>query len=96
MRILRRLSTAFAVSVCACRSASTQSPPATAISPATGSGIAAKTAGMERRDGFIPLYVDAKQGKLLLEIPRDSMRALMFVTLATGLGWAAGRPNGRF
>jgi hypothetical protein len=41
---------------------------------------------MERRDGFIPLYIDNKQGKLLLEIPRDSMRALMFVTLATGLG----------
>ncbi len=41
---------------------------------------------MERRDGFIPLYIDNKQGKLLLELPRDSMRALMFVTLATGLG----------
>ncbi|HUQ18799.1 MAG TPA: zinc-dependent metalloprotease [Gemmatimonadaceae bacterium] len=41
---------------------------------------------MERRDGFIPLYIDNKQGKLLLEIPRDSLRALMFVTLATGLG----------
>ena len=41
---------------------------------------------MERRDGFIPLYIDSKQGKLLLELPRDSMRALMFVTLATGLG----------
>ena len=41
---------------------------------------------MERRDGFIPLYIDNKQGKLLFELPRDSMRALMFVTLATGLG----------
>jgi hypothetical protein len=56
------------------------------VTPAAGSSIAGKTAGMERRDGFIPLYIDAKQGKLLLEIPRDSMRALMFVTLATGLG----------
>jgi uncharacterized protein DUF4953/uncharacterized protein DUF5117 len=45
-----------------------------------------KLAGMERRDGFIPLYLDSKQGKLYLEIPRDSTRALMFVTLATGLG----------
>ncbi|MFL5594924.1 MAG: zinc-dependent metalloprotease [Gemmatimonadaceae bacterium] len=41
---------------------------------------------MERRDGFIPLYLDPKQGKIFLEIPRDSMRALMFVSLATGLG----------
>ncbi len=48
--------------------------------------FAAKTGGMDRRDGFIPIYLDAKQGKILLDIPRDSMRALMFVGLATGLG----------
>jgi hypothetical protein len=41
---------------------------------------------MERRDGFIPLYLDTRQGKIYLEIPRDSTRALMFVSLATGLG----------
>jgi hypothetical protein len=41
---------------------------------------------MERRDGFIPLYLDAGKGKIFLEIPHDSTRALMFVTLATGLG----------
>jgi len=86
MKILRPLSAALAVSLSACASASTKSPPATGVAPAAGSGIAAKTTGMDRRDGFIPLYIDTKQGKLLLEIPRDSMRALMFVTLATGLG----------
>ncbi|MDP9176178.1 MAG: zinc-dependent metalloprotease [Gemmatimonadota bacterium] len=41
---------------------------------------------MERRDGLIPIYLDAKQGKIYLELPSDSMRVLMFVTLATGLG----------
>jgi len=41
---------------------------------------------MERRDGLIPIYLDAKQGKIYLELPADSMRVLMFVTLATGLG----------
>ena len=41
---------------------------------------------MEKKDGFIPIYLDNKQGKLLLEIPRDSMRVLMFYGLATGLG----------
>ena len=41
---------------------------------------------MERKDGFIPLYIDNKQGKLLLELPRDSMQVLMFFGLATGLG----------
>ncbi len=72
--------------VCACASTPTQRQTATAPETATGSQIVAKTAGMERRDGFIPLYLDPKQGKIYLEIPRDSTRALMFVSLATGLG----------
>jgi hypothetical protein len=48
--------------------------------------IAAKTAGMEKRDGFIPLYVDPNGVKLYLEIPHDSLRVLYFLSLATGLG----------
>src|SRR5258706_13305495 len=75
-----------ALSAMACASAQNSPPATTAPSPAPSSTIAAKTAGMERRDGFIPVYIDNKQGKLLLELPSDSMRALMFVTLATGLG----------
>ena len=69
----------------ACASASRQAPP-TATQPAATTRYTAKTAGMDRRDGFIPIYLDAKQGKILLDIPSDSMRALMFVGLATGLG----------
>lgn len=46
----------------------------------------AKTSGMDKRDGLIPVYLDRKTGKVLLEIPRDSMRVLFLVTLATGLG----------
>ena len=61
-----------------------QQPAAPAAPPA--SSIAARTAGFERREGFLPLYLDEKTGKLLLEIPRDSMRALHFVNQATGLG----------
>jgi hypothetical protein len=41
---------------------------------------------MERRAGFIPLYLDERQGKLFLEIPRDSMRVLAFFLQSTGLG----------
>jgi hypothetical protein len=48
--------------------------------------IAAKTTGWERREGFLPMYLDAKTGKLLLELPRDSLRALLMVSQATGLG----------
>lgn len=80
------VATVFAATACA----SAPSPPATASAtrPAAAPApqIRTSTAGMERRDGFIPLYLDPKQGKIYLEISRDSMRALMFVTLATGLG----------
>ena len=58
--------------------------PVTAQAPT--SAIAAKTTGFERRDGFIPAYVDAKSGKLLLELPHDSARALLLISQATGLG----------
>ena len=54
--------------------------------PAPAAGIVARTAGMQRHDGFIPIHVDQRQGKLYLELPRDSTRALFFLTLATGLG----------
>jgi hypothetical protein len=70
-----------------CTAASSQTPtqaPAPAAAP--GSGIDGKTAGMEKKDGFIPMYLDNKTGKILLEIPTDSMRVLMFYGQATGLG----------
>ena len=59
--------------------------------PATGqavvaTSIAARTGGYEKRDGFVPIYLDPHQGKILLEIPRDSLRALLLVSQATGLG----------
>ena len=74
-----------AATVTACASArTTASAPTTAAS--APSAISAKTRGLEKRDGFIPVYLDEKQGKILLELPRDSMRALMFFGLATGLG----------
>ena len=52
--------------------------------PATS--IAAKTTGFDRRDGFIPLYLDTKQGKLYAELPRGTTHALFWVSLATGFG----------
>jgi hypothetical protein len=72
----------FATAAAGCASATKQPAPA----PAPASPIAAKTAGLEKKDGFIPIYLDNKAGKILLEIPRDSMRVLMFTGLATGLG----------
>ncbi|MCY7379521.1 MAG: DUF5117 domain-containing protein, partial [Gemmatimonadaceae bacterium] len=58
--------------------------PSTASAPATT--IAARTAGFERRDGFVPLHLDTKQGRLYAELPREPLRALFWVSLATGFG----------
>jgi hypothetical protein len=54
--------------------------------PAVATSIAARTNGMERRPGLIPVYLDDRQGRLFLEIPRDSMRVLAFFLQSTGLG----------
>jgi hypothetical protein len=63
----------------------TVAPSPTAARPG-GTSFAARTAGMERLDGFLPLHLEARTGKILLELPGDSTRALLLTTLATGLG----------
>src|SRR5512146_1123949 len=67
----------------------TAAPPvvmAQATSTPVSTSIAARTAGMDRRDGFLPIYLDPHQGRILLELPHDSTRALLMITQATGLG----------
>lgn len=54
--------------------------------PAASATIAARTAGLERRDGFVPVYLNDRTGAVWLELPRDSARMLLMTTLATGLG----------
>src|SRR5688572_3625661 len=54
--------------------------------PAIATSIAARTPGMDRRAGLIPVYLDDRQGRIFLEIPRDSMRVLAFFQQSTGLG----------
>ncbi len=56
------------------------------VPTAPATSIAGRTTGMERLDGFLPIYLDRHQGRILLEIPRDSTRALLLVSQATGLG----------
>jgi hypothetical protein len=48
--------------------------------------IAEKTEGMERIDGFIPMYWDAKTGKLWLEIDRFDEEVLHYASLPAGIG----------
>jgi hypothetical protein len=48
--------------------------------------IGEKTAGMEKLDGFLPLYWDATNGALLIEISRLGEEILYQVSLPAGLG----------
>jgi hypothetical protein len=48
--------------------------------------IEAKTRGLEKLDGFLPLYWDAGEGKLWLEVPRLNEEMIYAVSLAAGLG----------
>lgn len=60
--------------------------PAAAQAPAVPGEWAKATAGLQRREGFVPIWVDAEQQRLLLELPGDTTRVLHCVSLATGLG----------
>lgn len=65
------------------------SPQSDAAAPGALPAIAAKTKGMERQDGFLPFHVDAKEGKIWLELPGTSgllAEALYVEGLLTGLG----------
>lgn len=59
---------------------------AQATSTPVSPSISARTTGMDRRDGFLPIYLDPRQGRILLELPHDSTRVLLMITQATGLG----------
>jgi hypothetical protein len=54
--------------------------------PGEVASIAEKTAGMEKIDGFFPLYWDADTGKLWMEISRFDTEVLHIGGLAAGLG----------
>lgn len=74
----------FALLVCA--AAPAYAADAAASTAAKLPRIADKVAGLERRDGFLPLYWSAADGKLYLEIPQPDLRLLYFTTLTQGLG----------
>jgi hypothetical protein len=81
----RTLAACLAIFIVGCASTPATPLPAPPAAPSGGS-IAAKTTGMVRRDGFIPLYIDGTKGKLYLELPQDSLRVVLVTTQATGLG----------
>jgi hypothetical protein len=48
--------------------------------------IAARTQGMQRIDGFLPLYWHEREGRMWLEIPRFGEEVLYYVSLPAGVG----------
>jgi hypothetical protein len=54
--------------------------------PIASAQIAEHTRGMEKRDGYFPLYWDAQGGKILLEVPAAGEPFLYLRALATGFG----------
>lgn len=60
--------------------------PAAAQDRAQDKSIGAKTAGLQKLDGYMPLYWDANTGRLLMEISRFNTEFLYQVSLPTGVG----------
>src|SRR5271167_743354 len=48
--------------------------------------IEERTAGMQKMDGYFPIYWDDRSGSLFLEIPRFDAEFLLTTGLAAGLG----------
>src|SRR5262245_25591074 len=48
--------------------------------------IAERTKGADRRDGFVPAFLERTSGSLWLEFPKNGTRLLKCVSLAAGLG----------
>ncbi len=60
--------------------------PAMAQDKPANQSIAARTAGLQKIDGYVPLYWDAAGGKMLMEISRFDKEFLYQVSLPAGLG----------
>jgi hypothetical protein len=60
--------------------------PAVAQEKSADKTITARTAGLQKLEGFVPIYWDATGGKLLMEISRFNKEFLYQVSLPTGVG----------
>src|SRR4051812_42235819 len=61
-----------------------QNPGSPVVAPTAS--IADKTKGMEKRDGLLPLYIDEKEGKLWIEVPRLGQEMIYQISLSRGIG----------
>lgn len=84
---MRMTMTAFALALflSGCATAPAGSA-ASVASPDSSDSIATKVTGMERIDGFIPMYWNEADGKLYLELSRFDEEVLYQTSLPAGLG----------
>lgn len=86
---MKRAVTAIAVAIVVSSpalSAAAQQGVQQGVQQAAPKTMAQQTAGLERRDGFVPFYFDERTGKLFLEVSRLDQDFLYLYTLATGVG----------
>jgi hypothetical protein len=83
-RMKRGTFLAATIAILATAGAASAQRPAAAATPLPT--IAARTAGLERHEGFFPFHIEASTGKLLLEVSRLGEEFLYLNSLATGIG----------
>ena len=84
MRTLRLAGLSFLIAACTSTSAIRDAEPVAAVqSPAA---IDAKTRGMQRIEGFVPMYWSESDGRLYLEVPAPGREILYQTSLPAGLG----------
>jgi len=81
------LSLAFAA-ILSAQDRTGQRAPAAANAPANMPTIEQRTSGLQKLDGFFPLYWDARAGRIYLEVNRFSTEVMYLDQLVGGLGQA--------
>jgi hypothetical protein len=82
---MSRASIVFTAAVCSVLAGGLNAQPAP-TAPARTPTIEERTAGLQKLDGYFPLYWDERSGNLWLEIPRFDAEFLYVTGLAAGLG----------
>ncbi len=89
---MKRLAASL-ILLAACTTTPTPPPPTVSVAPAAPqsavvekSTIESKTAKLQKFDGFIPLFWDAENGKLFMQLSRFNEELLYQVSLPAGVG----------
>ncbi len=78
-----KMTLAFAAAALALTSPAAAQP---AAPPQVATSISQRTAGMERQQGYVPLYLDQARGRVLIEVSKLQDDMLYFVQIAKGIG----------